>query len=116
MILDRIEIRNFRSIKEATVRFDEHCRILLGKNEAGKSNILKAIAALFNCYSVSSKDKRKKIDNERIEEAYVRAVVRFSDTELLEIITRFSEKNILVFEGGLDLESFVKDAFREILI
>lgn len=116
MILDRIEIRNFRSIKEATVRFDEHCRILLGKNEAGKSNVLKAIAALFECYKVSAKDKRKKIDNERIDGAYVRAVFKFSDEELSEIISRFSRNNILIFQGGLDLVSLAKDAFRDFLI
>ena len=65
MKLDRIEIHNFRSIKDATINFDHHCRILLGKNEAGKSNVLKAIAAIFGDYKISSKDKRKKIDNEK---------------------------------------------------
>ena len=47
MILDRVEIVNFRSIKNATINFDNKGLILIGKNEAGKSNILKAIVALF---------------------------------------------------------------------
>lgn len=60
MILDRIEIKNFRSIKDVTISFENKGIILIGKNEAGKSNILKAIAALFGEYKVSNKDKKKK--------------------------------------------------------
>ena len=57
MRLDRIIIHNFRSIKDITISFDKTCLILLGRNEAGKSNILKAIAAVFGAYKVSEKDK-----------------------------------------------------------
>lgn len=116
MILNRIEIKNFRSIKNATIYFDEHCRILLGKNEAGKSNVLKAIAALFGSYKVSSKDKRKKIENERITEYYVRAVFRLSDEELAELVSRFSKEHILSFNDHLGLEDFSKAAFRDFLL
>ena len=48
MILKKIEIENFRSIKKLELDFDEisgkKCFILLGINESGKSNILKAIS------------------------------------------------------------------------
>ena len=58
MKLTRIEIKNFRSIKDAKISFDHNCLILLGKNEAGKSNVLKAVAAVFGKYMLSNKDKR----------------------------------------------------------
>lgn len=60
MKLDRIVISNFRSIKDTTIFFDSNCKILIGKNEAGKSNVLKVIAAVFGQYNVGSKDRRKK--------------------------------------------------------
>ena len=115
MKLDRIEISNFRSIKDATIRFDQHCRILLGKNEAGKSNVLKAIAAVFGDYSVTAKDKRKKIDNERIDSYYVRAIFRLSDEDIKNVVSRFSGSNVVVFEGH-DITDFAKVAFRELLL
>lgn len=74
MKLNRIEIKNFRSIKDETIYFDKNALILLGKNEVGKSNILKAIAAVFGEYVVSSQDKRKRIDNEIISEYFVKAI------------------------------------------
>lgn len=64
MELQRIEIKKFRSIKDMTIEIKEingkKCIILVGKNEAGKSNILKAIAAVFGKYQVSTKDQKKR--------------------------------------------------------
>ena len=63
MKLDRFEIKNFRSIEDMKIDIKEKngkkCLILVGKNEAGKSNILKAISAVFNGYKVGIKDQRK---------------------------------------------------------
>ena len=47
MILDRVEIKNFRSIKNVTILFGNKGLILIGKNEAGKTNILKAFQLYF---------------------------------------------------------------------
>jgi len=55
MKLAKIQIENFRSIRTQTVEFDHNCLILIGKNEAGKTNLLKAIAAVFGEYKVSRK-------------------------------------------------------------
>lgn len=46
MRLKSVEIRNFRSINDITVDFDPTCRVLVGINESGKSNILNALALL----------------------------------------------------------------------
>ena len=66
MELKKIQIRNFRSIKSEDIVFSHNCLILLGKNEAGKSNLLKAVASVFGKYEVSNKDRRKRVDNEKI--------------------------------------------------
>jgi len=51
MKLKQIDIENFRSIKESSISFiDYPCRILIGMNETGKTNILKAIKTLDNSY------------------------------------------------------------------
>ena len=46
MRLDTVRIRNFRSIKELDLSFSSNLYCLVGKNEVGKSNILRAISFL----------------------------------------------------------------------
>jgi len=51
----RCDICNFRSIKEITIPFDKRLKIFIGYNEAGKSNIIKALS-LLNVNNNTSKD------------------------------------------------------------
>lgn len=46
MKLDRIHIKNYRSIMDVVINLDPACRVLVGKNGAGKSNILNALSLL----------------------------------------------------------------------
>ncbi len=120
MKLSRIAIKNFRSIKEATIVFDQNCLVLLGKNEAGKSNVLKAIAAIFGKYPIANKDKRKKIDNEKIEESYLRGVFKLDDNDIIEVANRFNSKfantEIMVFQNKGTIKDYIKVAFNEFII
>ena len=120
MILDRVEIVNFRSIKNATINFDNKGLILIGKNEAGKSNILKAIAALFGEYTVTNKDKRKRIKNEKIDYYYIRGIFKLSKTDKQRIKSDFENKfnnaHILEFEDGKNLDDYINCFFNEFII
>ena len=65
MILTKVKIQNFRSIKEEILDFsDNHCKILVGINEAGKSNVLKALSSLQTKYN--SGDIRRGTGDETI--------------------------------------------------
>ena len=46
MKLDRVHIENFRSIESEIIPFDSNCRVLVGINESGKTNILHALTLL----------------------------------------------------------------------
>jgi len=120
MKLTKIQIENFRSIKSQTIIFDHNCLILVGKNEAGKSNILKAIAAVFGQYTVSNKDKRKRIDNEKIEDYYIRAILKLDKKDFDEILSRFKKKYTntenIVFKNKKTLLDFISFVFREFLL
>lgn len=120
MELTRIQIENFRSIKSEYIYFDHNCLILLGKNEAGKSNILKAIAAVFGEYKVSNKDRRKRIDNEAIKEYYIRAVLKLDERDFDEVIQRlykqYSGVENIGFKGNKTLLDFIKAIFHQIII
>lgn len=76
MKLAKVEIKNYRSIKDSVVVFDPSCRVLVGINESGKSNVLKALRLLGEEYKPSSKDDvRERVGREKeITESYVRFV------------------------------------------
>lgn len=124
MELQRIEIKNFRSIKDMTIEIKEingkKCIILVGKNEAGKSNILKAIAAVFGKYQVSIKDQRKEVGDENIDDSdcYVRAIFSLSQADIDSIVNKFKEvydnTEIITFQNGLNIEDFAKNYFSQI--
>ncbi len=92
--LDKAEIVNFRSIKKETVSFDPACRVLVGINESGKSNILKALRLLSDDYDPSRKDDVRESlpDEDTIDEAYVKFYFRLDKSETDELFTEVSAK------------------------
>lgn len=43
MYISKVKIKNYRSIKDLTINFNPSKNIIVGKNNSGKSNIIKAI-------------------------------------------------------------------------
>lgn len=83
MKLSRVQIRNFRSIKDTEIEFNPPCRVLVGINESGKSNILKALALLDEEVELSKEDDlREALPNEGpIKESFVEFVFKFQKDE-----------------------------------
>lgn len=126
MNLKKIFISNFRSIKEMEIEIKElnnkKCIILVGKNEAGKSNILKAIAALYGQYKISKKDKRKTTNEEDInnENSFIRTIYELNQDDFKNIYQKFNERyqnsSSIVFQNNLTIEDLIKEVFYEILL
>jgi len=118
--LTEIQIENFRSIRSQSIVIDHNCLILLGKNEAGKSNILKAIAAVFGKYKVTDKDKRKRIANEIISEYYIYAKIKLSETDFNEVLDLFIKKynntECILFKSKISLRDFIENIFYDFLV
>lgn len=94
MKLNRVEIKNFKSIKDITVNFEPTCRVLVGINESGKSNILNALAFLGEDYKPVKKDDLREAlpDEEPITESTIRFVFRFEKEESDKLIETVSAK------------------------
>ena len=93
MKLDRVEIKNFRSIKNIEIAFDPTCRVLVGITESGKSNILKALTLLSDDSQPSNDDVREALSTEgEIEESCVLFVFRLEENEFHEVIESVSSK------------------------
>lgn len=94
MKLNRVEIKNFRSIKDITVTFEPSCRVLVGINESGKSNILKALAFLGDKQMPVKKDDLREAlpEEDPIEESYVRFVFKLEKEESDQLLEYVSSK------------------------
>lgn len=94
MKLIKAEIFNFRSIKKETVVFDPACRVLVGINESGKSNILKALRLLSKDYDpFRNDDVRESLPGEdTITEAYVKFHLRLEKKETDELFIEVAAK------------------------
>lgn len=64
MDLNRVIFTNFRSIKDQTIYFEPRCRILVGINESGKSNILRGLSFLSKEIIPESDDLREESHEE----------------------------------------------------
>ncbi len=93
MILDRIQISNFLSIPDNfEIKMNPKCRVLVGINEVGKSNILRALSMLCKDINPSPSDKREPLPGEDpYKESFVRFVFKLASKELEEITSTFKD-------------------------
>ena len=86
MYLKRCDIENFRSIRKLTISFEDRFKILVGLNESGKTNILKALSFLEPSILPGEDDIRDtRHDESPISNAYVRFVFGLEPCEVKTI-------------------------------
>ncbi len=61
MKIDKIKINGFGNLENKEIDFKEHINLIYGKNEAGKSTLLKFIISMF--YGVSKNKRGKDISD-----------------------------------------------------
>lgn len=126
MKLERIMISNFRSIEDIELPIKaingSYCTVLVGKNEAGKSNILKAINTLFQDQKPTEdglKDRRRAVYNLEEDRYYVCAIYVLSDLEKEVIIESFKNEyiniDLIEFENGLTILDLLNTVYDEIV-
>lgn len=81
MLLSEVHIENFRSIESLTLRLGK-CSVLVGKNNSGKSNVLKAInLVLGEKFIKLTKNDFYNKEEDRI----IKIILTFKDFTLKEI-------------------------------
>lgn len=63
MYISKVKLKKYRSIKDLTINFNPGKNIIVGKNNSGKSNIIKAINIVLGENSPTY-EKYNKINNE----------------------------------------------------
>lgn len=93
MKIKYVEIKNFRSIENIKINFDPKCRVLVGINEVGKSNTLKALSLLSDDFSPGKDDLREPLPNEKpIDISYVRFIFELEEKELKYIYSNIKQE------------------------
>lgn len=93
MKLKHAHILNFRSIHNVKVDFDPTCRVLVGINESGKSNILLALSMIGGEHTPTPEDIREPLPDEKsITEAYVRFVFTLDKNEVEKVYAAIKPK------------------------
>lgn len=111
-MLSKIIIKNFLSIKEEqTIKINKDFTSIIGKNESGKSTLLKAINKL-NGYGIKNEEKNVELKS---EESYVKGLFIIDEEEIKCINSKYEENNDLGFYslpseyGNLYYEITVKE-------
>ena len=94
MYLKKIQILNFRSIKELEIETTGYaCHVFVGLNESGKSNILRALSLLSPDNKASTTDIRiERADDAPVKAAHVRFIFDFDAEDTDEIYEDASKK------------------------
>jgi hypothetical protein len=108
-------ITNFRSIKAAKITFDPPCLVLVGINEAGKSNILKALSTLGDFMPTKNDIREPLLNEEPITDASIEFRFSLTKPEAEEVATRAktvvlsrTDADCAILSGkAFDLNAFV---------
>lgn len=60
IIISKIDIEYYRSLKKVSIKNINHLNVFSGKNDIGKSNVLKALDTFFNKTKLSFIDDYNK--------------------------------------------------------
>ena len=111
-MLSKVIIKNFLSIKEEqTIKINKDFTSIIGKNESGKSTILKAINKL-NGYGIKNEEKNVELKS---EESFIKGLFILNEEEINYINSDYEENNDLGFYslpneyGNLYYEIMIKE-------
>ncbi len=124
MKLEKVIISNFLSIpSDFELSMNPRCRVLVGINEAGKSNILRALSMLCESIKPLALDRREPLPGEGpYKEAIVKFIFKLDNNELREIFdtitvhilcSDFEKPLFILNKKKLSLKEFIQN--REII-
>lgn len=108
MKLEQVHIKNYRSIADLEFNFDINCKILVGINEVGKSNILRALSLLDESAEIDSNDRREPLEDEPYDEtSNIDFLLKF-DAHEIRLLCDAVKKKLLTFEPNPTIMKYEK--------
>lgn len=116
MKLKQVQIKNFRSIADATITFDPTFLVLVGVNESGKTSVLRAIQLLDPETPVNSNDRREVSADEDVDqESWVRFVFELDSTELRDRAKELAARLVCLPDEPLMMDGRVPLRLHEVV-
>lgn len=106
MKINKLKINSYGKLKNKEIDFDKNINLIYGKNEAGKSTLLKFIINTF--YGISKNKKGKEYsDLEKYtpwtgEEFSGKIEYQLDDNSKFEVYREFKKKNPKIFNGKME--------------
>ncbi len=106
MKIKNLKINNFGKLKNREINFDDHINIIYGKNESGKSTLLKFIIAMF--YGLSKNKNGKDIpDYEKFtpwtdEDFSGKIKYELQNGDSFEVFRQFKKKSPQIYDKNLN--------------
>jgi predicted ATP-dependent endonuclease of OLD family len=112
MHIKEIRINNFRSIKQIQIPMTNRKTILVGPNESGKSNILKAISFINISINPHIDDIRDRLPEDEDSDSNVKFIIEFDSSDIDEIINEIKSK-ILFLDDSFILKNEMPITLKE---
>ena len=103
MNIKQIKIKNFKSIENLNIEFNNKFNVLIGENNAGKTTILEAMLLWKKCYDLHIQQNKKKF--------YAKPQnIRFDDISFLRVSDDIDLFNKIYKKSGcIDIEMIFED-------
>ena len=86
-MLKSIKIKNFRSLKNFNMEFNQGLNVIIGENDAGKTSLIDSLKILFS---------KKKIDVNDFNEIENAVTIELEDNDFIYFMeSQISEENII---------------------
>lgn len=106
MRLKHVVVQNFRSIGLINITFDPRCRVLVGINESGKSNILRALSMISDKIQPTSEDLREPLPSEKpISESRIKFFFGLESDDIEKTYDNLLQKLLTSNQEDLILEN-----------
>lgn len=97
MKIAKVVIKNYRSIENLEIKMDESPIILVGINESGKTNILRALSLLSPENSPTVEDVREPLPSEQpVTDSWIKFYLKLNESEIKSIFENIKSQFLCV--------------------
>ncbi len=120
MYISRLRIKNFRNFSDSTIEFHPTLNIIIGENNSGKTNLLKALALIFNRGEnrrLTINDFNKTLDSfNDAPEITIQATIQGTEEDTIEdkaVVATWLTKITITWEATLTYKYFLPESELE---
>ena len=100
MKIEKIKIKNFRSLKNFCIDLEDELSLIVGKNNTGKTSVIEILNKFLNKNSIESEDFNieyiKELENNLLDEEYkfknqgiqLKIFIKYNETDNLSNISK----------------------------